>query len=303
MQPDVFFILLIAGVLGLYVEFTHPGVALPGVIGAICLVLALFAMHILPVNFAGLLLIVVALGLFVLEAKYTSHGALAVGGIVAMILGALLLIRSPMTGAGVSLGAALGVTATCGSGDDFLDASGVELRTRGWKQTTAERSALSVGEEAEVIAAIKPVAGLLLEPSEMGTVASRVLTREMVRLQGELWRAEAPEAVPVGTRVRVLRIAGLTAYVAPVTHTIRMRLAERVISAQRVADHKDLTGTRSFKQLRVAGCRLAQDRGSSRRFDGHPGEEKIMEFNNVRVSFRIAMVIFLIWFWNSLFCD
>ncbi len=99
--------------LGLYVEFTHPGMVAPGVVGAIALVLALFAMHILPVNFAGLLLIVVALGLFILEAKYTSHGVLAVGGVMAMLLGALMLIRSPLTGAGVSLGVALGVTLPC----------------------------------------------------------------------------------------------------------------------------------------------------------------------------------------------
>ena len=98
-QPDAFFILLIAGALGLYIEFTHPGMIAPGVIGAIALVLALFAMHILPVNFAGLLLIVVALGLFILEAKYTSHGVLAAGGIIAMLLGAFMLIRSPITGA------------------------------------------------------------------------------------------------------------------------------------------------------------------------------------------------------------
>ena len=78
-QPDVFFILLIVGVLGLYAEFTHPGMVLPGVVGGIAMILALFAMHILPVNFAGLLLIVAALGLFILEAKYTSHGVLAAG--------------------------------------------------------------------------------------------------------------------------------------------------------------------------------------------------------------------------------
>ena len=119
-QPDVFFILLIVGVIGLYAEFTHPGMVAPGVIGAIALVLALFAMHILPVNFAGLLLIVVALGMFILEAKYTSHGVLAVGGVVAMLLGALMLIRSPLTGAGVSLGVALGVTLPCAVVTVFL---------------------------------------------------------------------------------------------------------------------------------------------------------------------------------------
>ena len=88
------------------------------------MVLALFAMHILPVNFAGLLLIVVALALFILEAKYTSHGVLAIGGVIAMLLGALMLIRSPMTGAGVSLGVALGVTAAVRRGDDPADAAG-----------------------------------------------------------------------------------------------------------------------------------------------------------------------------------
>ena len=101
-QPDAFFILLIIGVLGLYAEFTHPGMFAPGVIGVIALVLALYAMHMLPINFAGLLLIVVALVLFVLEAKYPTHGVLGVGGVVSMVLGALFLIRSPLTGGGVS---------------------------------------------------------------------------------------------------------------------------------------------------------------------------------------------------------
>src|SRR5207237_8191596 len=108
-QPDVFFILLIAGAIGLYVEFTHPGMIAPGVIGAIALVLALFAMHILPVNFAGLLLIIVALGLFILEAKYTSHGVLAAGGSIAMLPGAFMLVRSTITRSGGSVGVATGV--------------------------------------------------------------------------------------------------------------------------------------------------------------------------------------------------
>src|SRR5690242_726128 len=131
-QPDVFFILLIAGAIGLYVEFTHPGMIAPGVIGAIALVLALFAMHILPVNFAGLLLIIVALGLFILEAKYTSHGVLAAGGIIAMLLGAFMLIRSPLTNAGVSFGVALGVTLPAAAVTIFL--MRLVLRSRAWKQ-------------------------------------------------------------------------------------------------------------------------------------------------------------------------
>src|SRR5256885_3319723 len=109
-EPDIFFVMLIVGVLGLYTEFTHPGMVAPGVIGGICLVLALYAMHILPVNLAGVFLIVLALALFILEAKYTSHGVLLAGGVVSMLLGALFLIRSPLTAGGVSLGMASAVT-------------------------------------------------------------------------------------------------------------------------------------------------------------------------------------------------
>ncbi len=88
-EPDIFFVLLIVGVLGLYTEFTHPGVIAPGVIGGISLVLALYAMHFLPVNLAGVFLILLALAFFIMEAKYTSHGVLVAGGIVSMLLGAM----------------------------------------------------------------------------------------------------------------------------------------------------------------------------------------------------------------------
>jgi membrane-bound serine protease (ClpP class) len=200
-QPDVFFILLIAGVLGLYVEFTHPGMIAPGVIGAIALVLALFAMHILPVNFAGLLLIIVALGLFILEAKYTSHGVLAAGGIIAMLLGALMLIRSPLTGAGVSFGVALGVTLPCALVTIFL--MRLVLRSRSWKQSSGAEQLL--GAQAEVTEAITPVGA-------EGTPGS---FQGMVRLRGELWRAVAPVAIPAGAQVRVVRVTGLTVHVTP----------------------------------------------------------------------------------------
>jgi membrane-bound serine protease (ClpP class) len=200
-QPDVFFILLIAGVMGLYVEFTHPGMIAPGVIGAIALVLALFAMHILPVNFAGLLLIIVALGLFVLEAKYTSHGVLAAGGIIAMLLGAFMLIRSPITGAGVSFGVALGVTAPAALVTIFL--MRLVLRSREWKQSSGKEQLL--GAAAEVTEAIAAVGGEAAPASFQG----------MVRVRGELWRAVAPVAIPAGAQVRVVRVAGLTVHVTP----------------------------------------------------------------------------------------
>jgi membrane-bound serine protease (ClpP class) len=197
-QPDVFFILLIVGVLGLYAEFTHPGLVAPGVIGGIALVLALFGMHILPINFTGLLLIVLALALFILEAKFSSHGVLGIGGVVAMLLGALLLIRSPLTGAGVSLGVALGVTIPFALLTIFL--MRLVLRSRGWKQAAgAEQLIGAVGEVTEALEAHGP------EQSDRG----------MVLVHGELWRAVAGEKIPKGTRVRVVKVDGLTLHVRP----------------------------------------------------------------------------------------
>jgi membrane-bound serine protease (ClpP class) len=197
-EPDAFFILLLVGVLGLYAEFTHPGMVAPGVVGGIALVLALFAMHILPVNFAGLLLVVLALVLFILEAKYTSHGVLAGGGIVAMLLGALMLIHSPMTGAGVSLGTALGVTVPFAVIVVFL--MRLVLRSREWRPAVGAEQL--VGHEAEVTGALAP-------GETPGQFAG------MVRMHGELWRATAREAIPAGQHVRVVRVEGLTLHVKP----------------------------------------------------------------------------------------
>ncbi|HKV05869.1 MAG TPA: nodulation protein NfeD [Candidatus Acidoferrales bacterium] len=196
-EPDVFFILLIVGVLGLYTEFTHPGMFAPGVIGGIAIVLALFAMHMLPVNLTGIVLIILALALFVLEAKYPTHGVLGVGGVVAMVLGALILVRSPLTGMGVSLGAALGVALPFAVLAIIL--TRFVLRSRSWKQATGREELL--GEEGEVTEALSsaPAAG-------------------MVRIHGELWRAAAPAgaSIPQGARVRVRRVKGLTLEVEPV---------------------------------------------------------------------------------------
>jgi membrane-bound serine protease (ClpP class) len=201
-QPDAFFILLIAGVLGLYTEFTHPGMVAPGVIGGIALVLALYAMQILPVAPTGVVLIVLALGLFILEAKYTSHGVLAIGGIVAMLLGALMLVRSPLTHAGVSLGVAAGVTIPFALIVVFL--MRLVLKSRSWKPAMGREQ--FVGTVAEVTGPLKKSAdGEIFEG--------------MVRLNGALWRAVAREAIPQGAQVRVTSFEGLTLHVVPADHS------------------------------------------------------------------------------------
>jgi membrane-bound serine protease (ClpP class) len=192
--PDMFFLLFILGVLGLYTEFTHPGMIAPGVIGGICMVLALYAMHILPVNIAGVFLILLALALFILEAKFTSHGVLLAGGIVSMLLGAMFLIRSPLTAGGVSLSVALAVTLPFAVLTVFL--MRLVLRSRKWKSATGREEMLT--EQGIVVSTIQPGA------------------EGMIRIHGELWRAVSTHPVPEGKPVRVLKIEGLKLYVEPV---------------------------------------------------------------------------------------
>ena len=201
-QPDVFFILLIVGVLGLYAEFTHPGLFAPGVIGGIALLLALYAMHLLPVNLTGLLMILLALALFILEAKFPTHGILGVGGVAAMVLGALMLVRSPLTGMGVSLGASLGVTIPFAVIVILL--MRLVLRSRSWKPATGNEELIG----------------------EVGEVREQVSAQNgMVFVHGELWRAHAAGAIPAGARIRVRSVDGLTLHVEPVDTVARRPVA------------------------------------------------------------------------------
>jgi len=192
-DPNVFFLLLLVGALGLYTEFTHPGVVAPGVVGGICMLLALYAMQILPVNIAGVLLIMLALALFVLEAKFASHGVLLLGGIVSMMLGAMFLIRSPLTPAGVSFGVALATTLPFAFLTVFL--MRLVLKSRKWKTVTGKEEL--IGEEGVVTMAV-PGDG-----------------EGMIRVHGELWRASSREQIQVGAKVRVLRVDGLKLDVEP----------------------------------------------------------------------------------------
>jgi membrane-bound serine protease (ClpP class) len=192
-EPDVFFVLLILGVLGLYTEFTHPGVIAPGVIGGICLILALYAMNFLPVNLAGLFLIGLSLAFFILEAKAPSHGVLAFGGVVSMFLGAIFLIRSPLTSGGVSIGVALAGTVPFGVLAVVL--MRLVLRSRQWKTATGKEELIGSH-------------GVAMAQLAAGGVG-------MVRVHGELWSAESAQPVREGETVRVLRVEGLKLYVEP----------------------------------------------------------------------------------------
>ena len=192
-EPDIFFVLLILGVLGVYTEFTHPGAVAPGVIGGICLILALYAMNFLPINLAGVFLIVMALAFFVLEAKAPSHGVLALGGVVSMFLGAIFLVRSPLTPGGVSVGVALAGTVPFAVLAVVL--MRLVLRSRKWKSATGKE---------ELIGAH----GVAMAQLPAGAVG-------MIRVHGELWRAESSRPVQEGETVRILRVEGLKLYVEP----------------------------------------------------------------------------------------
>jgi membrane-bound serine protease (ClpP class) len=190
-QPDVFFILFIVGILGLYTEFTHPGLFAPGVFGAICSLLALYAAHLLPISFTGVLLIICSLVLFALEAKYPTHGVLGVGGVIAMILGGLFLIPSPITGMGIRLGTLLAVVIPFALISIFL--ARLVMRSRQWKAATGKE---------ELIGMIGDVTEHLGEAGKPG----------MVLVRGELWRAVASNGAPIakGAQVKIKAVKGLT---------------------------------------------------------------------------------------------
>lgn len=185
LEPNIAFLLLIAGILGLYVEFSHPGWILPGVAGAISLLLALFALNLLPVNYAGVLLILLALVLFVLEAKFVSHGVLATGGVLAMVFGAVMLFESPVPEMGVRWGTAISVAIPFAAITIFL--LRLVLKSRAWKMAT--------GAEEMV--------------GEIGEVRHAIEGEGVVFIHGENWRAISEQKIPAGMKVRVVSVEGL----------------------------------------------------------------------------------------------
>jgi membrane-bound serine protease (ClpP class) len=186
-HPQVAYLLLTLGVLGLTVEFWSPGAIFPGVAGGICLLLAFFALHVLPVNYAGVLLILLGVVLLILEIKVTSFGVLAVGGIVSLFFGSLMLIDSPVPELQIGLGLIVTVTATLAGLLLFL----VRLGVKAQAQAPVTGAEGMIGELAHAITSI-----------DAGGVGR-------VQTQGEIWTATAPTTVAAGETVRVVGIKGL----------------------------------------------------------------------------------------------
>jgi membrane-bound serine protease (ClpP class) len=185
MDPNVAFILFALGMLSIWAEFNHPGAILPGVVGLISIVLAVFALNLLPTRFAALALIAVAFVLFALEAKFTSYGVLGGGGVIAMVMGALLLVDGPIPEMRVHLFTALAVAIPVGVIAVFLMT--LVLRSHGMKVAT--------GAEAMI--------------GEVGIAKTSIEGDGRVFVRGELWNASAATPIAEGERVRVRQVEGL----------------------------------------------------------------------------------------------
>ena len=192
MDPNVAFILLAIGALALYAEFNHPGAVVPGTVGVVFILLAAFALNLLPTRFAALALIVGAFALFAAEAKFVTHGVLTTGGIVLLTLGGLLLVDAPIPEMRVHFVTALAVSIPLGIITAFL----MTLAVR------AHRNKVVTG-----------VQGLI---GEVGTAQGVLAPLGKVFVHGEIWDAVSSSPIPAGSKVVVQKVEGLQLEVAAV---------------------------------------------------------------------------------------
>ena len=191
MDPNIAFLLLVIGALSIFAEFQHPGAVIPGVSGAISVLLALFALNLLPTRYASLVLLLAAFILFALEAKYAAHGILGIGGIICMVFGGLFLVDGPIPEMRVQLATALAVSIPIGVIAIFLTT--IVLRAR--------RSRVTTGQEGMI--------------GEIGVAKTALGPDGKVFVHGELWNATARASIAEGTRIRVAGVNGLHLVVEP----------------------------------------------------------------------------------------
>ncbi|HEV2500394.1 MAG TPA: nodulation protein NfeD [Terriglobia bacterium] len=185
-DPNLAFILGAIGVILLYFEFTHPGMVLPGIGGAIAVVLALLGFNLLPINYVGAALIVLAIVLFALEARITAHGLLAAGGVIAMLFGSLILIKTPWPGPHIHISTSLAVTLPVAVIIFFLVRAAV----------LALRQKTVTGPEGLV--------------GTFGVARTDLVPAGKVLVHGELWDARASATVKAGETIRVQAVEGFT---------------------------------------------------------------------------------------------
>jgi membrane-bound serine protease (ClpP class) len=193
MDPNIAFILLAIGALALYAEFNHPGAVVPGTVGVVFILIAVFALNLLPTRFAALGLILAAFALFAAEAKFVTHGVLTVGGITLLTLGGLLLVDSPIPEMRVRLLTALAVSIPLGLITAFL--MSIALKARRNKRVSGSE-------------------GLI---GETGIAQTTLSPRGKIFVHGELWDAVSSADVSVGQFVVVRRVNGLVLQVEPLS--------------------------------------------------------------------------------------
>jgi membrane-bound serine protease (ClpP class) len=191
MDPNVAFILLAVGALALYAEFNHPGAVVPGTVGIVFILLAIFGLNLLPTRFAAVVLILASFILFALEAKFATHGVLTIGGIAMLTIGGLLLVDGPIPEMRVHLLTALSVSVPLGLITAFL--MSIALRARRNKIVTG-------------------VQGLI---GELGVSQTPLSPQGKVFVHGELWNAVSSQEVGIGQPVIVRDVEGLQLRVAP----------------------------------------------------------------------------------------
>lgn len=192
-HPNIAYILMTLGGLGLYFELSNPGAVLPGVVGGICLILAFFALSVLPVNYAGIALIFLAMIFFIAEIKVTSYGLLTVAGVISLVIGSLMLFKTADPAIRVSLEVILSMAAFT----LVVVALLVTLVVR------AHGSQVATGAE-----------GLI---HKRGVARTVIAGQGKVFVHGELWNAVSDAAIPTGTPVEVVDIDGMTLRVRPQT--------------------------------------------------------------------------------------
>jgi membrane-bound serine protease (ClpP class) len=190
-DPSIAYMLMLLGVYAIVFELTNPGLVLPGVVGVIALVIALYGLHLLPVSYAGLALIALGIGFMVAEAFLPSYGSLGVGGVIAFVVGSVILIDTGVPGYGIPYALIGGFAAA--SLAFLLFAAGVVMKSR--KRAVVSGREEMIGSTGEVI-----------EASD---------AEGWARVHGELWRVRSPAALHSGQRVRVAAIDGLTLDVVP----------------------------------------------------------------------------------------
>ena len=194
-DPNIALVLLVLGALGIYVEFSSPGLIAPGVVGAIMALLGLSALSVLPINWLGAALLILAFTLFVLEAKFTSHGILGVGGAVAMVMGAVILVNAPIPEMRIRWSTAIGLALPFSAITVLL----LSLVVR------ARRNKAASGAEGMI--------------GTTGSAVTELHPEGKIFVRGEYWDAVAAQPVPAGARVRITAIEKLKLTVEPVPET------------------------------------------------------------------------------------